>query len=224
MKKLQVFSIIFLANVITIFAQKIKVSESKEDVGGGLHNCIVATIYQMSPLEAENYFRSYMKRYNGTRSIKDGGIFIDNAETKEINGNGTVDVYGKAVGKREDGEIKFLVAFDLGVTFLNSTEHKEQYKAAENLVREFAVKATKKSMENVLKDEQKKYKKLEKAQEELVKNNKKLHDDIEQYKAKIKKAEDDIVLNNADQEKKKTEIQAQKKVVEAAEAKLKMVE
>ncbi|MBL7889741.1 MAG: hypothetical protein JNL24_09320, partial [Bacteroidia bacterium] len=184
-----------------LFAQKIKVKESKETIGGASNNALVVTLYGVSPSDAEESFRSFMKQYDGKRSSKDGGIFIDNASIKEISGNNTIDIYGIAQGKKGDAEITFVVAFDLGGAFLNSSEHKDQYKIAEKIVKEFAVKATKEAIENELKTAQKAQEKLEEDQKSLEKDKKGLEKDIEDYKAKITKAEQDIVKNKSDQDK-----------------------
>jgi len=164
-----------------------------------------------------------MKTYDGKRSSKDGGIFVDNALIKDMGPN-TIDIYGKANGKKGDPEITFVVAFDLGGAFLNSSEHKEQYNVAEKIVKDFAVKTTKDAIGELLKDAKKAQSKLENAQKDLEKDNKNLNSDIDDYKAKIKRAEDDIVKNKADQDKKKAEIEAQKKVVGDIETKLNSVD
>src|ERR1043165_6085465 len=211
MKKL--FTLAFAVTMmLSASAQKIKVKQSSENIGGGSHNALTVTLYGISPSDAEESFRSYMKKYDGKRSSKNGEVFVDHAKISEM-GNNTIDVYGKALGKKGDPEITFVVGFDLGGAFCNSGDHKDQYNAAEKIVKDFAVKATKDAIESQLKDAQKVQSKLEDDQKSLEKDNKNLNEDIEDYKKKIKKAEDDIVKNKADQDKKKSEIEAQKKVV-----------
>ena len=204
-------------------AQKIKVKESRENIGGGSNNAFVVTLYGVKPSDAEESFRSFMKQYDGKRSSKDGGIMVDNATIKDMSAN-TIDIYGKANGSKDDKEITFVVAFDLGGVFLNSGDHKDQANKAEKIVKEFAVKATKDAIEEELKAAQKVQSKLEDEQKSLEKDNKNLLGDIEDYKAKIKKAEDDIVKNKSEQDKKKAEIEAQKKVVGGIDTKLKAVD
>jgi esterase/lipase len=211
-------------------AQKIKVKESSENIGGGSHNALVVTLYEVNPSDAEDAFRSYMKKYDGKRTTKEGAIFVDHATIKDM-GNNTIDIYGKADGKKGDPEIRFIVAFDLGGAFCNSSDHKEQYKVAEKIVKDFAVEATKDAIEEKLKEQQKVQSKLEDDQKSLEKDNKNLNDDIADNKDKIKKAEDkikkaedDITKNKSDQDKKKAEIEAQKKVVDDVDKKLKSVE
>src|SRR3954468_11988370 len=122
MKKILTLAIAFTLG-LTAQAQKIKIKESKEDIGGGSHNALVVTLYGVNPSDAEDAFRSFMKKYDGKRTSKDGAVFIDHATIKDM-GNNTIDVYGKADGKKGDPEIKFIVAFDLGGAFCNSHDHK----------------------------------------------------------------------------------------------------
>ncbi|MDQ3047578.1 MAG: hypothetical protein M3R27_08535 [Bacteroidota bacterium] len=222
MKK--ILSLTILAAIsFTVSAQKIKVKETKENIGGASNNAFVVTLYGVKPSEAEESFRSFMKQYDGKRSSKDGGIMVDNATIKDMSAN-TIDIYGKANGSKDDKEITFVVAFDLGGVFLNSTDHKTEAGKAEQIVKDFAVKATKDVIEEELKAAQKAQSKLEDDQKSLEKDNKGLVSDIEDYKSKIKKAEDDITKNKSEQDKKKAEIEAQKKVVGGVETKLKTVD
>jgi hypothetical protein len=222
MKKIVTLSIA-LTMGLSVFAQKIKIKESSENIGGGNHHALTVTLYEISPSDAEDAFRSFMKKYDGKRSSKDGAIFVDHAMIKEM-GNNTIDIYGKAIGKKGDPEITFVVAFDLGGAFLNSGDHKDQYKIAEQIVKEFAVKATKDAIEDKLKAAQKVQSNFEDEQKSLEKENKNLNDDITEYKEKITKAEQDIAKNKTDQEKKKAEIETQKKIVAEIDKKLKSVE
>jgi hypothetical protein len=222
MKKIVTLAIALSMGIAAI-AQKIKIKESNESIGGGSHNALTVTLYEINPSDAEDAFRSFMKKYDGKRSSKDGAIFVDHATIKDM-GNNTIDIYGKAQGKKGDPEITFVVAFDLGGAFLNSGDHKDQYKVAEKIVKEFAVKATKDAIEDKLKAAAKIESNFEDEQKSLEKDNKNLNEDITDYKAKITKAEQDIAKNKTDQDKKKAEIEAQKKVVADIDKKLKAVE
>jgi len=214
---------IAVAISFSVSAQKIKVKESNEKIAGGSHNALVVNLYDISPSDADDAFRSYMKTYGGKRSSQDGGVFVDNATIKDM-GNNTVDIYGKAQGKKGDKEITYIIAFDLGGAFLNSSDHKDQYKVAEKIVKDFAVSTCKDIVEQELKVANKKESSLESNQKDLEKENRNLNSDIEDYKSKIKKAESNIATNKSDQEKKKSEIEVQKKVVSDVEIKLKSIE
>lgn len=222
MKKILTLAIA-VAAAISANAQKIKVKESSENIGGGSHNALTVTLYEINPSDAEDAFRSYMKKYDGKRSSKDGAIFVDHALVKDISNN-TIDIYGKAQGKKGDPEITFVIAFDLGGAFLNSSDHKDQYKVAEKIVKDFAVSATKDAISDKLKAAQKIESNLEDDQKSLEKENKRLNSDIDDYKNKISKAEQDIATNKTNQDKKKTDIEAQKKIVDDIDKKLKSVE
>ncbi len=220
MKRLLLLAALVLS-VMSVQAQKIKVSESNEKIAKGNHNSLVVTIYGMSADDIEKEWRSKMKDYDAKVSSKDG-VFADNALIPSISKN-TVDVYARAE-KAGDGEVKFIVAFQLGETWLSSTTNKDAYNEAEKIVADFARKLTKDGMGALVKAEQKKLDKLKDEQSDLEKKNKDLKADIEGYKDKIKKAEDSIKENESEQSKKKLDIEAQQKVLEAAQEKERKVE
>lgn len=205
---------------VTAFAQKINVSESTETIGGGSNNALVVSIFEASADDVEKAWKSLMKDMDAKVSSKDG-IFADNAMIKTM-GNNPIDIYTKII-KVSNTEVKLIAGFDLGGAYLTSSKHPEQYKEAKRMVNDFAVKMTKEGIAGQLKAAQKIHEKLADQQSDLVKDQKSLEKDIEDYKAKIKKAEDDIVKNKAAQEKKKQEVEAQKKVVDAIAAKEKAV-
>lgn len=215
MKRL--FLALFALTSIASFAQKITVSESTENIGGGSNNALTVTIYEADIEDINKEWKSIMKDYHAKVSSQDNGLFADNAVIKPM-GNNTVDVYSRAE-KGKDNEVKFIAAFDLGGAYMSSSKHPDQYQIAKKMVYDFAMKMTKESIAGQLKAAQKVLEKMNREQKDLEKDQEERKKDIEDYKAKIKKAEDDIVKNKADQEKKKAEIGAQQKVVETISAK-----
>lgn len=227
MKKLNLLVALICAFTGIVSAQKIDVRESNEKIGGGSHNALIVTIPGAKADDILDEWKSLMRNYDAKTSTKEG-VFADNALIKSM-GTNTVDVYA-LVEKGKEGESKLIVAFDLGGAWLSSAQHGEQYKEARKIVQEFAIKMTKAAIAGQLKEQQKKLDGLADDQKDLEKDNKKLKEDIEEYKAKIKKAEEDIKnaednikKNEEAQGKKKAEIDAQKKVVEAVDAKQKDV-
>ena len=224
-------AIAFILSVITdASAQKIKikVDESNEHIGNGKNPALVVSIYDATPDEVESKWKSLMKDYKGKMSTNDG-VFADNAVIQSINGNNTIDVYAKAE-KVKDGETKLIVAFDLGGAFLSSSMN-DKLKEAKKIVNDFAIKITKdaiagqrKAAEKVLGNLQDEHKDLEKKQEKLNSNVEDYKAKIEDYNKKIKEAQDDLATNKTDQEKKKGEVDAQTKIVEAVTAKENAVE
>jgi peptidoglycan hydrolase CwlO-like protein len=166
-----------------------------------------------------------MKDYKGKTSTSDG-VFADNAVISTINGNNTIDVWAKASKGKDNGEIKFVVAIDLGGVFLSSSNNGDKFKEAKKMVHEFAMKTTKEAIAGNRKAAQKVLDGLEDDKQDLEKKQEKLNSNIEDYKGKIedynkkiKEAQDDLGTNKTDQDKKKGEVDAQKKVVEAVTAK-----
>jgi predicted RNase H-like nuclease (RuvC/YqgF family) len=107
-----------------------------------------------------------------------------------------------------------IVAFNLGGVFLSSANDAVKYASAEKMLKEFATKSTKAPLEEKLKIAEKLLEKLQGDQKDLEKENKNLKGDIESYKSKISKAEDDIRTNEGNQSKKKSEIDAQRTVID----------
>ncbi|MBI3511184.1 MAG: hypothetical protein HY064_11010 [Bacteroidetes bacterium] len=205
-------------------AQKIKISvdEKNMSIGGGSHNCLVVSVYDAKADDIMSKWRSKMKDYNAKVSGKDE-IFADNALIKDISDN-TCDVYARTEKGKDDNETQFIVGFVLGETWLSSSSNSTSYKAAEQIVKDFAVKMTKDANDDIVAAEQKKLEKIQSDQDDLVKKSKSLNDDITNYQAKIKKAQDDLKQNDDDQAKKKAELDAQQKIVDAAKARQNSVE
>lgn len=223
-------AVAFILGVITdASAQKIKikVNEQNEHIGNGKNPALVVSIYDATPDEVESKWKSLMKDYKGKMSTSDG-VFADNAVISSINGNNTIDVYAKAE-KVKDGETKLIVAFDLGGAYLSSSNG--NFNEAKKIVNDFAVKTTKDAIAGQRKAAEKVLGNLEDDKKDLEKKQEKLNSNIEDYKAKIedynkkiKEAQDDLATNKTDQEKKKGEVDVQKKAVEAVTAKENAVE
>jgi hypothetical protein len=220
-KHLLLFVLPLLA--ISLNAQKIKISvdEKNHSIGGSSHSCLVVIIYDANKDDIEKEWKSKMKGYDAKVSGKDE-IFADNALIKSISDN-TCDVYARAEKGSNENETKFIVGFLLGETWL-SKSNSAAYKAAEDIVKDFAKKLTQEAIDSKAKAQVKILEKLNNEQESLTKKNKDLKDDITSYQEKIKKAEADIKTNEEDAAKKKAEIEVQQKAVDAVKARQSSVE
>lgn len=210
-------SLLLVATLASLgaFAQKISVKDGSHKFSNGSHNAYTTTIYETSKDDAQSKWKSFLKDFKNEKVKSDNGeIFGDNVLIKDW-GNNPVDVYTAFEEDKAAKTVTMHVAFDLGGAYLSGSEG-DKHKSAEKMIREFAVKTTKESMGDKVKDLEKVLSKLEDNQKDLEKDNKNSKSDIESYKEKIKKAEADITKNEADQVKKKAEIEAQKKVVEEA--------
>lgn len=221
-KHLLLFVLPLLA--ISLQAQKIKidVDEKNHSIGGSSHSCLVVIIYDANKDDIEKEWKSKMKGYDAKVSGKDE-IFADNALIKSISEN-TCDVYARAEKGSNEGETKFIVGFLMGETWLSKSSNSSAYKAAEQIVKEFAKKMTQDAIDDKVKAQVKILEKLNNEQENLTKKNKDLKDDIVNYQEKIKKAEADIKTNEEDAAKKKAEIEVQQKAVDAVKARQSSVE
>ncbi len=197
-------------------AQKIDVKETNEKFSTGSKNALTVTIYENNSDNVESKWKSRLKDYKNekVKSAKKE-LFGDNVEIKEL-GNNPVDVYSTFEEDKKTKTVIMHVGVDLGGAYLKSSEQKDQYNEMEKIVKEFAIKMTKESLQEKVKDSEKVLSKLEDNQKDLEKDNKNLKSDIVNYKEKIKKAETDITTNETDQVKKKAEIETQKKVVDEA--------
>ncbi len=210
-------SLFLIASLATMsaMAQKITVKDGSEKFSSGSHNAYTTTIYETSKDDVESKWKSYLKDFKNEKVKNDNGeIFGDNIVIKDW-GNNPVDVYTTFQEDKTAKTVTMHVAFDLGGAYLTSSDG-DKHKSAEKMIKDFAIKTTKESMGDKLKDLEKVLGKLEDNQKDLEKDNKNSKSDIEDYKAKIKKAEDDITKNEADQTKKKAEIATQKTVVDNA--------
>lgn len=221
-KHLLLFVLPLLA--ISLNAQKIKISvdEKNHSIGGSSHSCLVVIIYDANKDDIEKEWKSKMKGFDAKVSGKDE-IFADNALIKSLSDN-TCDVYARAEKGSNENETKFIVGFLLGETWLSSSSNSSAFKAAEQIVKEFAKKMTQDAIDDKVKAQVKILEKLNNEQESLTKKNKDLKDDITNYQEKIKKAESDIKTNEEDAAKKKAEIEVQQKAVDAVKARQSSVE
>jgi len=214
MKKI-ILTLTAIAALTSAKAQKITVKDGSEKFSNGSHNAYTATIYETSKDDVMSKWKSFLKDFKNEKVKTDNGeIFGDNIVIKDW-GNNPVDIYTSFEEDKKEKTVVIHVAFDLGGAYLTGSNG-DKHSYAKKMVKDFAVKTTKESMGDKVKDLEKVLGKLEDNQKDLEKDNKGYKSDIEDYKAKIKKAEENISKNESDQVKKKSEIEAQKKVVDDA--------
>lgn len=210
MKK--VLSTIFCCAFIStsVFAQKIKVKNENENLGGGSHPTFTVIVYETDEKTVEKEWKSLMKDYKAKVSSSGDGLLADNALIKDI-GTNTLDIYSKT--KKEENGTKLYVAIDMGGTFMSPSQHASASRTIEKIMENFARNLAKESVASQQKTAERDLDKLTKQNDRLIRDNESLHKDIENYKNKIQKAEDEITKNLKEQEVSKQNIEAQKKVV-----------
>lgn len=207
---------------IKLGAQEVKVKSGNEKFSSGSHDCLKTTIYYADKDQVMSDWKSKLNDFKDEKVSKKGDeIFGDNILIKDW-GNNPVDIYSVFEEDKDKKTVNMSVAVDLGGAYLTSSD-KDKYNYMEKLMKEFAVKTSKSAVEAELKAAEKVLDKLEGEQKDLVSENKKLKDDIEDYKKKISKAESDVKDNESKQGTKKGEVEAQKKVTDAVKAKLSKV-
>ena len=212
-----VFSFLF----ISLFGQyKIAVKEKSVQFNDGNFNAFSVEVFELSSKEVEKLWKKEMKDMKANVSTKKNEMKGDDARVKSM-GENTFDIYAKT--KQQDNGVEIAIAFDLGGAFLSSSQHADKAKEMRRRVYSFAVSATKQGIRGILKQEQKKQAELEKQQADLVKEKEKLEKNIEDWKKSIEKAKNDIQTNLKNQDKKKVEVEEQKKVVQGVEQKEKAV-
>lgn len=195
-------------------AQTISVGEQTATFSIGTQNALTSTIYNCTKEDAVNKWKSYLKEFKNEKVKFDKDeMFGDNILIKEW-GNNPVDVYTKFEENTDAKTVKIMVAYNLGGAFLSSSTDAVKYESAQKMVKDFAVKTSKFPLEEKLRAAQKLLEKISDEQKDLESKNKSLLNDIESYGNKIAKAQDDITANENEQQKKKTEIETQKSVLE----------
>jgi len=205
-----IFTLVIALLTVTGFSQ-IKVEDKTVSVDGSHPGFEVTVPYgNMKMIEKE--LKDELKSWKGNYSNK-SFIFVDDCKLKEM-GKNTFDVYAKVIDIAEGGAV-VSVAIDLGGTFLNSSDHGQQFKIIESRLYKFGVKAAKNVIAQDVKAEEKLLKEREGELENLKKEKEKKEKEIADYEAKIKKNQEDIKTNETSQEDKEKEIEAQKEKVAA---------
>jgi vacuolar-type H+-ATPase subunit I/STV1 len=209
MRKYLVFAA-FMIFAFAVSAQKIKVNEDNEKIGGANNPVLTVIINGADQTTVEKAWKNLMKDYGAKVTYK-SEIFAQDATFKDMSSK-TVDVYAVAEIEK-DGSVKLTAAFDLGGAFVSSANDANKYKVAEKIVRDFAVDVSKTAVADKLSDEKKKQKGYEKDLSDLQKRKEKLEKEIEDYKNRIAENEKEIESNKTDQEKTSKQIDDQKTVV-----------
>ncbi len=207
---------------------KATMKEEMRSNSKGSFSCIVMDFPATSYDKVKDSWNSFIKEYKGKTDYtkKDKEFFTDDASIKDMSEN-TVDIYARLTD-REDKGSEFAVWFNLGVNYLSQKDFPKQYDVAQKLLEKFSKKLSADVLEDQLKEEEKKMKKIEDELKDFEKEESKRKSDIEDYKAtikkmedNIKKAEDDIKKAIENQGTKKTELSDQKKKVTEVENALK---
>jgi len=206
MNKLLLTLLLGVLTLTQLTAQKISVKESGD--------AIITTIYDTDVSDIAKEWKSLMRKYDAKVDVSKNKVVAKGAVIKSMS-NGAFDVTAE-LDKIKDGEVKLTVVFDPIATAETKTPDRSSYMSeAKNIVKEFALKRSKESIGDILKDTERDHEKLQKQHDELEKDNKELTKGIENYKKKITDAERDIEVNKGKIKDKNKEIETHKKILDA---------
>jgi len=209
-KRQLLFMTLALGLFSTINAQELSVKEKQELVGGGTHNSLIVTLFDVEKKYAEKEWKDFLRSKKAKVTSKTE-IFADDAEDSNM-GDNTFDVYSRIV-IAGDNRLELIAGFDLGGAFLSSKMHPQKYTRAKEMLYDFAIELSKKSVDRQIKENEKILERLVKEEEVYITSVKRLEADIEAYKKKIEEAKLAIKEIQKDQGLKKGEIITQKKVI-----------
>lgn len=229
MKQLIVL-VLFLAMGTMLWGQEFNISEENRSMSKGSYNALVIDLPGTSAKKVMKSWTKFIGAYKGKTkySRKVGEAFTDDARIKDMSEN-TVDIYAKLEDMGEEGT-RLAVWFNLGVTYLASSEHSERYPAGEEVLKAFAATVSADLIAARLKEKQKELKDVQGDLKKLEKTKSGYDRDVENYQATIKKAEEGIKetdekidKNLEEQGTVKDDIAEREKEIEEIEKRLKKV-
>lgn len=144
-------------------------------------------------------------------------VIVENAEVSIAKkfipkiANDSLDI--NSYVKEYDGHIVLAVSFNLRGEYISDRSDEEIFYPTKNYVRDFAVEQYQNAVKDELKEETKKYEKMESDLNSLIHANDNYIDIIKQAKREILTNKDLITLNEMDQSSKVLQIQTQKEIV-----------
>lgn len=218
MKQILFIAITFLSSFV--FAQEIKVTHEKVSFTQGTYDAIVVVVPFATKESAGSALKSEMKSWGGKVSDSKDQYSSIQAKMKKM-GDKYFDGYAKLI--KEGDEIKVAFIVDLGGVYMNKKEHPDQYDYIEQRAREFAVEASKGSVDDIVKEESKVLKSLNKEKSGYEKSIKKSKKEIDSYKEKIAQAEKSIADNENNIKAKDKEISEQEAKIRESKSQLKKI-
>lgn len=224
MKKL-VILVFFAFTISHLTAQdQLRVMEAPKTMSEGVNNALVVELWNFDRKMAEKEWRNYIKKFKGKtkREKKMKHWFTDNAKIKTISDN-TVDIYAWFDENKKNKVTTGTFWFNLGGAYVSSQLNPTQYASAVKFLLDFKNSLDLVEAEDELALQAKILKDLEKDLDQLEKDNKDYHKKIEDAKNLIAEMEQKIQKNLKDQEAKKLEIDSQRKMVDSAKGKVKVI-
>lgn len=218
MKKQITFTIILLSAFIcnSIMAQ---VTQSEQIMSHGPQNGYTMEHPDASEKHVEEAWKDFLKEYDvkPKKNRKSNEIEAFEVSIPMISAN-PLSIYLSIEEKKEMATSS--IFFDDGTAYIDQNNSPDGNSNIEKLLSRFQNSVEKLAVEDILEDEEKMGKNLEKDLEKLAKQNEDLHQDIEDFQNKIAQAELDIEKNLSEQDTKQVEIKEQMGVIEKVKDRL----
>jgi len=186
----------------------------------GTHPALVLEIKNADVKTVESVWKSFFGNFGrDKKNRKADEYYITDAEIGPLRYSRAVDLYATISGSGPN--VTVVTWIDMKGGFISAADYPEQYREAVKLLQDFDLNVRKTVIEEELKENEKLLSRLDNDLKKLIRQNESLHKTIEDAKAKIAKAEEEIVVNLADQDTKKKEIEVQQKTVQEIVQKLK---
>lgn len=142
--------------------------------------------------------------------VENAEVSIDKKFIPKI-ANDSMDI--NSYVKEYDGHIVLAVSFNIRGEYISESSDEEIFYPTKNYVRNFAVEQYQEAVRIELKEEKRKYSKMESDLNSLIQANDNYIDGIKQAKREILSNKDLITLNELDQSSKVLQLQTQKEIV-----------
>ncbi len=169
---------------------------------------------------AQAGWRKFCKNYEGkVIKVKKSNDYLTTAVAIPSLGEGTYNLYAQF---SETPEGVFMMSFvEIGGSFLNSHQHKEQSKEWSRLIKGLAKGLTIDAIESEMKREEKALRDSNRDLDKLIKDKRTFEKDISDCEKTIEDRKSQLVTNAKDQETQKSDIIEQEKQVDKVKNELK---
>lgn len=190
------------------------IQEGPRSMSQGAHNSLSILIENADPKFAEKIWKEYLKDFNAkpekVRGFSDQ--LIDNIDIPGVGRGNTIDLYFEM--EKRGAHSLLITWFDLGGSYLSSTDHLERYEDAQRFLTEYSLKVQRALTQIEMESEEKRLADLQDELARLQKDKQRLEAVIAKAEKEIQEAQAGIKKNEADQESRKKDIEAQQNAVE----------
>lgn len=198
----------FITLSMAVAQKSLEVRESQLAMSAGMKPGFTVTLTGMTQETVSDAWEAYLRDYNGKTkySKKAKEFFTDDATIKKMSDN-SVDIYSTVTEKDNDAQLT--AWFDLGGAYLSSSMHPDKISTVQNMMKDFVLGVSKSTLEEEIKEQQKRLEKMEGELKGLEKDKASMERDIYDWENRIVDTRKKIEQNIKDQQTKNTEVKTQ---------------